>query len=340
MPGTIRDDKGANSKVLGELIDAGGYLNAGAPQLVKIGRTKNHFSKEIHQPATRFKDSFLRKTVIAFLAIAASIGLSNKVNATYIDLDCTNPVYDECGGAFRTCDLDAFADGVCAGGPRRTITSWYSHFNTGDYIDERWYYYLDEGQYYYLDRAQYKLLGGANYVLGHPCYPKLYERRSDQGIGFTNRGGIYWLGGGLRTFQFVGKSVRLSNRIGYPFDNAGVGCGGSEPISNYVIWGCCFNTGDNIEKWRYYYLDKGRYYALDETQYKWLGGMAYLFESTRYRGWYAYGFPWGYGLICSMEENLRAKIPCYRGEPAIPEPASALLMTLGAIIITLYRRRR
>ena len=336
MPGTIRDDKGAKSKVLAELAVAGGFSNVGAPQLGKIRGTKNHFSNEIHQPTTRFKNSFLRKAVIAFLVIAASIVLSNKVNATYIHLDCTYPVYDKCYGAFRTCHLDAFGDGICARGPRRPVTSWYNHFNAGDYIDERWYYYLDEGQYYYLDRAQYKLMGGANYILGHPCYPKLYERRSDQEVGFTNRGGIHWLGG-FWTFQFTGNQVRLSNYIGYPFDNVCAGYGGQMPLSKYVIWGCCFNEGDNIEKWRYYYLDKGRYYALDETQYKWLGGMAYLFESAHYQGWYSYGFPCSYGLLCSMEKNF---IPCYKPEPAIPEPASALLMTLGTIIIALYRRKR
>jgi len=334
MPGTIRDDKGANSKVFAEPIVAGGFSSVGAPRLLKISRTINHFSNEIHQPAPRCKDSFLRKPVIAFLAIAASVGLSNnRVNATNIHLDCTYPVYGKCCGGFRTCRLDTFADGICAGGPRRTVSSWYSHFNTGDYIDERWYYYLDEGQYYYLDRAQYKLLGGANYILGHPCYPKLYERRSDQEVGFINRGGIHWLGG-FWTFQFISKPVRLRNKIGYPFDNVCVGYGGPIPVSNYVIWGCCFNTGDNIGKWKYDYLDRGRYYALDEAQYKWLGGMAYLFESTH---WYTYGFPDTYGILCSMEENF---IPCYKGEPAIPEPATIGFLGLGGLGLLISRSKK
>jgi len=39
----------------------------------------------------------------------------------------------------------------------------------------------------YLDRGQYNLLGGLSYQLGHPCYPKLFEKDLDQAVGFTNR---------------------------------------------------------------------------------------------------------------------------------------------------------
>ncbi len=331
MPGTIRDDKRAKSEVLAELAVAGGRSNVGAPRFGKISRTKNHFSNEIHQTASGFRDSFLRKPVIAFLAIAASIGLANRVNATCIHFDCTYPACVKRGGAFRIFDLDASVDGMCIGGPQRPPASWYGnwygHFNTGDNIDTWWYHYLDEGQYYYLDIAKYKLLGRASYILGHPSYPNLFEKWMDREAGFINRR-IHWFGG-LWAHQFISKPIQLGNTIGYPFDNVCMWYGGPLPISNYVIWGCCFNTGDNIDKWKYDYLDKERYYFLDDTQYKLLGGRAYLFESTH---WYAYGLP------CYFEGHF--KLPYYKPEPAIPEPASILLMTLGATIITLCRRKR
>ena len=38
---------------------------------------------------------------------------------------------------------------------------------------------MDDRQYNYLDRGQYYLLGGLSYQLGHPCYPKLFERDCD-----------------------------------------------------------------------------------------------------------------------------------------------------------------
>lgn len=80
---------------------------------------------------------FLRALGIGGLAAIASLGLADSVNATSVDLD----------GA-----------------------------HAGDYIDREWYHLLDEGQYQYLDRGQYNLLGGLSYQLGHPCYPKLFER--------------------------------------------------------------------------------------------------------------------------------------------------------------------
>ncbi len=69
---------------------------------------------------------FLRALGIAGLAAIASLGLADRVNATYF-----------------------YSDSARA--------------SAGDYIDRGWYYLLDAGQYYYLDRGQYKLLGGLSY---------------------------------------------------------------------------------------------------------------------------------------------------------------------------------
>lgn len=40
-------------------------------------------------------------------------------------------------------------------------------------------------------------------------------------------------------------------------------------------WYGHFNTGDNIDSWRYQYLQEGRYYYLDRAQYKLLGSSIY-----------------------------------------------------------------
>jgi hypothetical protein len=97
------------------------------------------------------------------------------------------------------------------------------------YLDRGWYYLLDAGQYHYLDRGQYNLLGEFGYLLGHPCYPKLFERDLDQAVGFTNRVNIGWFS--------VGD--------------------GQVPISEYAVWSYHFNAGDYIDRVQYYFLDKG-----------------------------------------------------------------------------------
>ncbi len=162
---------------------------------------------------------FLRVIGIGGLAAIASLGLASRVNATSFDLD----------GA-----------------------------SAGDYIDTGWYYLLDDGQYHYLDRGQYNLMGELGYQLGHPCYPKLFERDSDQAVGFTNRQHTAW----------------------FSFD------GGQVPISEYVVWSRHFNAGDYIDRGRYHFLDKGRYYYLDEGQYNLLGGLGYTFERPHYQRQY------------------------------------------------------
>ncbi len=169
---------------------------------------------------------FLRGLVIVGLAIVASLGLVGRVRATYLHLDCA-PVYTE-------------------------------RHNAGDYLDRAWYYLLDDGQYYYLDRGQYNLLGGLSYLLGHPCYPKLFERDSEQAVGFTNRVNTGWFSLGS----------------------------GQVPISEYAVWSYHFNAGDYIDRVRYYFLDKGRYYYLDELQYSWLGGLGYMFGRPHYQRQY------------------------------------------------------
>ena len=140
---------------------------------------------------------FVRACGIGVLAIVASLGLAGRVRATYFHLDCA-PAYAE----------------------RR---------NAGDYLDRGWYYLLDDGQYYYLDRGQYNLLGELGYLLGHPGYPKLFERDFDQAVGFTNRINTGW-------FSISGGQV---------------------PISEYAVWSYHFNAGDYIDRVQYYFLDKG-----------------------------------------------------------------------------------
>ena len=165
----------------------------------------------------------LRGLGIGGLAAIASLGLASRVNATSFDLD----------GA-------------------------HASTYTRDYIDREWYHLLGDGQYQYLDRGQYNLLGGLSYLLGHSCYPKLFERDSDQAVGFTNRINTGW----------------------FSFD------GGQIPISEYAVWSRHFNAGDYIDRKRYYFLDKGQYYYLERGQYNLLGGLGYSFGRPHYQRQY------------------------------------------------------
>ncbi len=174
---------------------------------------------------------FLRGLGISGLAAIASLGLASRVDATSFDLD----------GA-----------------------------SAGDYIDREWYHLLDDGQYYYLDRGQYNVMGELGYLLGHPCYPKLFEREVDQAVGFTNRPHTAW-------FSFGGGQV---------------------PISEYAVWSHHFNAGDYIDRGRYYFLDKGQYRYLDREQYNLLGGLGYSFR----RPYYQIRVEGGFGQVVATPE--------------------------------------
>ncbi|MHC4241508.1 MAG: PEP-CTERM sorting domain-containing protein [Planctomycetota bacterium] len=127
-----------------------------------------------------------------------------------------------------------FADKVYA-------TYYHSEYaRDAAYIDSQWYYFLDYGQYYYLDREQYNLLGELGYFLGHPFYPKLYEKELGQTIGFTNilnKGRFIFYG---ERVPFSGYSIRSS-------DN--------------------FNTGNYFHRRRNYLLG-GSDYSLGRSYYQ------------------------------------------------------------------------
>ena len=144
----------------------------------------------------------------------------------------------------------------------RVYATYLHSDSAGDYLDRGWYYLLDDGQYYYLDKGQYNLLGELGYLLGHPCYPKLFERDLDQAVGFTNRVNTGW-------FSFVGGQI---------------------PINEYAVWSYHFNAGDYINRVQYHFLDRGRYYYLDRGQYDLLGGLGYTFG----RPYYQRQYDWGY----------------------------------------------
>ncbi|HUU18777.1 MAG TPA: hypothetical protein VMW72_16625 [Sedimentisphaerales bacterium] len=143
------------------------------------------------------------------------------------------------------------------------VHATYFHSDVaGDYLDRGWYYLLDDGQYYFLDRGQYNILGGLSYQLGHPCYPKLFERNLDQAIEFTKRVNTGWFSIG----------------------------GGQVPIGEYAVWSRYFNAGDYVDRRRYYFLDKGQYYYLDREQYNLLGGLGYSFGWPYYQIQYDWSF--------------------------------------------------
>lgn len=174
------------------------------------------------------------------MSIIVSLGLADRVDAMYAHSDCSDaPAYSQ---AFD-CDTRQ------------------PYLNAGDYVDRVWYHLLDDGQYHYLDRGQYNLMGGLSYRLGHPSYPKLFERDLDQAVGFTNRVNTGWFGSG----------------------------GGQVPIIEYAGLCSYLNAGDYIDRVRYYYLDKGQYYYLDRRQYNLLGGLGYLFGRPYYQRRYDWG---------------------------------------------------
>ncbi len=98
------------------------------------------------------------------------------------------------------------------------------------------------------------MLGELSYLLGHPSYPKLFEREVDQAVGFTNRQHTAW-------FSFGGEQA---------------------PISEYAVRSRHFNAGDYIDRRRYHFLDKGQYRYLDREQYNLLGGLGYSFGRPYY----------------------------------------------------------
>ncbi|HUU19300.1 MAG TPA: hypothetical protein VMW72_19270 [Sedimentisphaerales bacterium] len=91
---------------------------------------------KVFQAVQAITQRLVRRLGIGRLSIIASLVLADRVNATYLNVDCARaPIYAEC-------------------------------YNAGDYLDKGWYYLLDDGQYYYLDRGQYNLLGELGYLLG------------------------------------------------------------------------------------------------------------------------------------------------------------------------------
>lgn len=87
-------------------------------------------------------------------------------------------------------------------------------------------------------------------------------------------------------------------------------------------------AGGDIDHWWYAYLDRGRYRFLDVTQYALLDGPAGLWWRWRYRAWLD-------AVHLSWSAPAR---PARDVERAIPEPGSATLLALGALVA--LRRRR
>jgi hypothetical protein len=88
-------------------------------------------------------------------------------------------------------------------------------------------------------------------------------------------------------------------------------------------------TGHYLDRWRYVYLDEGRYWLLDQTQYRLLGGPR--------------GAAWGcHRNGCGNTVALlpsRCAPPFSVHDPAIPEPCTAALFALGALLVRCMRLR-
>jgi len=201
---------------------------------------------------------FLRRLATSGLSVLTSLGLADRANAEYLQPDFPRaPAYAQCQKASQDLHCE----------------TWYAYTDAGDYIDRMWYNLLDDGQYRYLDKGQYNLMGEAGYLLGHPCYPKLFERDSEQAVGFTNKVNTGWFSSG----------------------------GGRVAIVEYAVLCSRLNAGDYIDRLRYYHLDKGQYYYLDKGQYNLMGGLGYLFGRPSY--------PTRYGWDSQLEKSGRFPAP-------------------------------
>jgi hypothetical protein len=159
------------------------------------------YTAKAFQAVQTIAKNFSRGLGIGLLAAILSLGFADKVYATYYHSD-------------------------------------YSR--AAAYIDSQWYYFLDYGQYYYLDNEQYNLLGELGYFLGHPFYPKLYEKELGQTVGFTN---ILNKG----RFIFYGEQV---------------------PLGRHVVWSSYkFNSGNYFHR-RQNYLLGGSDYSLGRSYYQ------------------------------------------------------------------------
>lgn len=226
--------------------------------------------------ATTFR--FLRRLGVGGISIIALLALAGKADATFVPSQVAR---DETAP---------------------------NYFNAGDYLDKTWYYLLDQGQYLYLDKAQYNLMGGLSYQLGHPAYPKLFERASEQAVGFTNGTSTAWLGSP----------------------------GGRVTILEYPLLYSGFNAGDYIDKARYYFLDKGQYYYLDRDQYNLLGGLGYLFGRPYLVGSLKRSL--GTFIVEPSPKPSALRMPPGSGHPT-PEPSTIGLLALGALVISASMKR-
>lgn len=306
MPGTITDDKSAIAQT----------------SSAKLQRHRARFEN-----LAEFADSaWSSRLALAILLLALP---AIQVDAGIVNLDRSYSTNVTCRDATRFLDLDGLVNSLYSGSPKQFLTGRhngrYGNRKTGDYLDREWYTYLDEGQYYYLDRTQYKLLGGASYILGHPCYPKLFERSSGHAAGFTNRRAIYmpWYDCYWDYLTADGPGSSCNVCTGY----------NGMPIDNYVVWHSSLKPGDNIEKLRYRYLDKGRYYILDVAQYKWLGGLAYEFETPHC----GIGLPHSYDYY--YLQNLK-KEDITANASSVPEPATIGLLGLGTLGLLIFRNKK
>ncbi|HNY77325.1 MAG: PEP-CTERM sorting domain-containing protein [Sedimentisphaerales bacterium] len=86
------------------------------------------------------------------------------------------------------------------------------------------------------------------------------------------------------------------------------------------------SAGDELDRWRYVYLDRHRYRFLDVTQYNLLGGPC------------GCGWRWCHGVWPDVF-LLPTPVRCvrHRVQP-IPEPATAVLLAFGAVVLLRTRR--
>lgn len=302
------------------------------------GNHKNHVKRA--DPALRpVAGSARSRRMPGILAVVLAVALAGRIEAGYREVDegwrlaaaglvdaaWTSDVYPiTVDGLDTPEEKPAFGDldTASAGAGESRVRS----AQAGEFLDRHWYEAADKWQYYYLDQGQYNLLGGLSYLLGHPCYPKLFERSMEQAVGFDGRVHMFWYGicsylpvDGLCGWAYYGprdyQEFASAPRAGWGLPFSGGGLRFAQ------------TAGDYLDRWRYKYMEVGQYRYLDLRQYNLLGGLGYMYGRFNY-GWsrnYAMN-TWGHGVWADYSH--------------VPEPGTITLLALAALGMMRSRLRR
>ena len=293
------------------LIQAEERSKACVSKLLRTSLITNHFSDGIHQAVVRVRGPVSRRLAIAGLIALSSLGLTNRVKAACVDLECCrtsasieshNAVETIHGGVRKNRKSNPASNGILTGHTGQFAVSRHrmqlDYHNAGHYIDRGRYYWLDDSRYYYIDARQYDLLGGIGHLLNHSGYPVWYDydfgwwdRYLGGGIGLLSKIRATWVDF-YGMFDTVDETDYLAGKLRTLLDEMCVEHTEQAATGTFDARHAYGNAGDYTDKGRYYCLDEGQYYYLDRRHYNLLGGTSYLLGHPCYPLWHGYYLPW------------------------------------------------